>query len=425
MLNPANDAVRRVRNFQFFRPSHELTAKDVEKARVHIKKYWETLKRYYPDDEDSLIGLPKPYLVPSYEVGTEFDYNEMYYWDSYFMVQGIMDEEHKELVLGILENLLFLFKRYKIIPNASRTFLMGRSQPPLLTSFIWEVYSAYGMDQEWLKECMDVALNEYKIVWMGTTKPNARQIHKGLSRYYDINYQHNLAEAESGWDMTPRFNHKCLDYLPVDLNAFLFKYESDFARYYRLIGNRSESAHWEVAAAARAKTMEQLMWSEIRDLYYDYNYVKLKRGNVSSLASYCPMWAGMIDDKRAKELVKSLRRFENRGGLATTDVQPLNQYVRGTIPTQWAFPNGWAPLHMLVVQGLQRYGYHEDARRIAMKWLRTNLGWFTTHGVFLEKYNVIQTDKPPLKGLYPTQTGFGWTNAVFEKFCREFIDGKK
>lgn len=371
-----------------------------------------------------MIGLPKPYLVPSYEVGTEFDYNEMYYWDSYFMVQGIMDEDHKELVVGILENLLFMFKRYKIIPNASRTFLMGRSQPPLLTTFIWEVYDTYRMSAKWLYESMAVAEQEYQVVWMGTTKPNARQAYKGLSRFYDINYQHNLAEAESGWDMTPRFNHKCLDYMPVDLNAMLFKYETDFARYYRLKGDRRQAARWEVAAAARNKTMNDLMWSELRGLYYDYNYVKEKRGGVSSLASYFPLWAGMADDKRARELVKSLRRFENRGGLATTDVQPLNQYVRGTIPTQWAFPNGWAPLHLIVIQGLQRYGYHEDARRIAMKWLRTNLNWFNANGVFLEKYNVIQPDKPPIKGLYPTQNGFGWTNAVFEKLCQEFIDGK-
>lgn len=50
-------------------------------------------------------GLPKPYLVPAYEEGHEFDFNELYYWDSYFMVQGLLDDEHRELVMGILENL--------------------------------------------------------------------------------------------------------------------------------------------------------------------------------------------------------------------------------------------------------------------------------------------------------------------------------
>jgi alpha,alpha-trehalase len=134
------------------------------------------------------------------------------------------------------------------------------------------------------------------------------------------------------------------------------------------------------------------------------------------------MWAGMVSANRAAALVKALRRFENKGGLATTEALPLGQFVLGSTPTQWAFPNGWAPLHFIVVEGLRRYGYHLEANRIAMKWLRTNLDWFTVHGVFLEKYNVVNPDKPPQKGVYPSQTGFGWTNAVFERFCRDFVD---
>jgi len=130
----------------------------------------------------------------------------------------------------------------------------------------------------------------------------------------------------------------------------------------------------------------------------------------------------MVNKEQASDMVRGLKRFENKGGLATTDSLPLGQYVLGSMPTQWAYPNGWAPLHFLVVKGLQRYGYNQDAERIAIKWLKTNLQWFQEHHVFLEKYNVVQPDKPPVKGAYPSQTGFGWTNAVFERFCQEFID---
>jgi alpha,alpha-trehalase len=132
----------------------------------------------------------------------------------------------------------------------------------------------------------------------------------------------------------------------------------------------------------------------------------------------------MVDGRQAQAMVKALRRFENKGGLATTDALPLNQYVPGvaTMPTQWAYPNGWAPLHFIVIEGLERYGYHDDAKRIATKWLKTNLNWFNEHGVFLEKYNVVSPEKPPVKGVYPSQTGFGWTNAVFERLCQQYID---
>ncbi len=409
---------------KFWPSQRDLSAADVAGARDYISAYWHKLQRFHPKDDESLLGLPKPYLVPAYEEGHEFDFNELYYWDSYFMVQGMFDAQHKDLVIGILENLLSLYKRLKIIPNASRTYLTGRSQPPFLTTFIWEAYDAFKLDDKWLKNAMAIAESEYETVWMGTSKPNARQVYRGMSRYYDINLLHDLAEAESGWDMNPRFGHKCLQFVPVDLNALLYKYEMDFARYYRHLNDVRTAAKWEVAAEYRKLTMRGLMWSNLKGLYYDYNYAKEKRGTVSSLATFYPMWAGMVDRPQAAQLVKALRRFENRGGLAATDVQQLSQLVPGSMPTQWAYPNGWAPLQYMVIKALQRYGYDEDGRRIAMKWLKTNLNWFNEHGVFLEKYNVVAPDKPPVKGLYPSQTGFGWTNAVFERLCREFIDGK-
>lgn len=403
----------------------DLSAKDVQPALDYIHAYWHKLERYHPKDDESLLGLPNKYLVPAFEEGHDFDFNELYYWDSYFMVQGMLDEEHKDLVIGILENLVSLFQRFKVIPNASRTYLMGRSQPPFLTTFIWDVYEAYDMDKKWLGKMLSVAEAEYKTVWMGTKKPNNRQVYKGLSRYYDINHLHDLAEAESGWDMTPRYGRKALDFVPVDLNALLYKYEMDFAKYYDLVGKKKDADNWREQAKIRKRVMRGLMWSNLRGLYYDYNYKKEKRGTVSSLAAYYPMWAGMVDKDQAEQMVKALKRFENKGGLATTDSVQLSKMVPGisNMPTQWAYPNGWAPLQLLVIQGLERYGYHEDAKRIAMKWLHTNLDWFQENGVFLEKYNVVAPDKPPVKGVYPSQTGFGWTNAVFERLCKEYIDG--
>jgi alpha,alpha-trehalase len=404
------------------RPDKPLTPADVARARKYIVDFWPRLTRLHPKDDDTLLGLPKPYLVPAYEEAHEYDFNELYYWDSYFMVQGLLDAEHKELTVGILEDLLSLFTRFKVIPNASRTFLTGRSQPPFLTSFIWDLYDTYKLDDKWLKKALAVAEDEYHTVWMGATKPNVRQVYRGLSRYYDINYLNDLAEAESGWDMTPRFNRRALEYVPVDLNALLYKYEIDFARAAKQFGDKRRAAEWATAARHRKATMDELMWDRSRGLYYDYNYTKEKRGNVSSLASYYAMWSGLASEEQAKAMVRALRRFEAKGGLATTDTLPIGQYVLGAIPTQWAYPNGWAPLHFLVVKGLQHYGYNQDAARIAGKWLKTNLAWFEIHGVFLEKYNVVQPDKPPVKGVYPSQIGFGWTNSVFERFCQEFVD---
>lgn len=420
-----NKAKRVVRAHLLVQGQTDLTVRDVQPAREYIHDWWRHATRFHPNDDASLLGLPKPYIIPSYDAEASFDYDELYYWDSYFICQGLLDDEHEELVKGILHDLLTLLKRYKVVPNASRTYLMGRSQPPFLTTFILDVYDRYKPGKEWLERSMALAQQEYKTVWMGMKKPNDRQVYRGLSRYYDINMLHDLAEAESGWDMTPRFSRRALNYLPVDLNALLYKYESDFARTGRILGDEKSAVKWYGLAQERARVMNELMWDRVRGMYFDYDYVRKRRSRVSSLAAYFPMWAGMVDEQQAALLVKSLHGFEHKGGLATTD----SLHIRGTVldhmPTQWAYPNGWANLHFVVVQALERYGYHAEAQRIAMKWLRTNLAWFAVHGEFLEKYNVVSPSKLPVQGVYPTQKGFGWTNAIFERFCRDYIDTKK
>ena len=273
-----------------------------------------------------------------------------------------------------------------------------------------------------MKQAIEIAKSEYETVWLGTRKPNVRLVHEGLSRYYDINYLNDLAEAESGWDMTPRFGRKALSYLPVDLNALLYKYEMDFARAADIFGDIEEVRVWENAAAARKKAMDKLMWDKVRGMYFDYNFKKGRRGTISSLATYFTMWSGLASESQADAMMRALARFDHKGGLCTTDDRPFSYQIPGSMPVQWAYPNGWAPLQYISIKGMERYGYQDDAQRIAMNWLRTNLDWFNKEHVFLEKYNVVDPEKPPLKGVYPSQTGFGWTNGVFERFCQEYID---
>lgn len=399
----------------------DLNSKELESALIYIKDYWSKLERNHTQDDSTLVGLPYSYLVPSVDPTQPFSFNEMYYWDSYFMVQAMLDIDHLELVKGILENLLTLMQRFKVVPNASRTYFTGRSQPPFLTSFIMDVHKL-AKDPIWLEKAMAIAKEEYENVWMGQAQPNWRQVYGGLSRYYDVNVLHDLAEAESGWDMTTRFSRKALNYLPVDLNTLLYKYEVDFAESADILGNARQAEDWRLRAQTRKNIMNELMWSKTFNLYFDYNYKKERRGSVASLASYYPMWAGMASDQQAKQLVKSLRKFEHIGGLATTDRSTFLPNI--TIPAQWAYPNGWAPLHFIVVEGLKRYGYHEDAERIARKWLKTNLDWYIKNNVFLEKYNVVNPKKMPVEGVYPTQMGYGWTNAIFERFYQDFIQNK-
>ena len=110
--------------------------------------------------------------------------------------------------------------------------------------------------------------------------PHNRKVHDGLSRYYDINNLHDLAEAESGWDMTPRFQRQALDYLPIDLNCLLYKYESDFARAAFILGEKSEENRWHKVAEYRQANVTNLMWNKRDGFFFDFNYVTGKQSKV-------------------------------------------------------------------------------------------------------------------------------------------------
>lgn len=400
--------------------TEKLNEKQLKNSLRYIDKKWDELKRTNHSDIGTLIGLPYPYIIPSIRNGS-FNFSEQYYWDSYFTALGMDEPKHQELVEGMLENLIFLYKRFGLIPNASQMYFLGRSQPPLLTSFIFLVYERYDKPLHWLEEKMKIAEAEYRTVWTHDGHPYWHNIHKGLSRYYDINVLHDLAEAESGWDMTTRFDRRCLDYLPVDLNALLFKYEMDFARVAEMSGDKDGSDEWRALADARARTMTELMWGRTRGFFFDYNYTRRKGGDVWSLAAYYTMWAGSATEAQAERLVKNLDRFEKKGGLTTTTRPLIDMSIFGSLKTQWAYPNGWAPLHYIVIEGLNRYGYHDKAKKIAEKWLTTNTRWFEKHGIFIEKYNVVAPNKRPTEGVYPAQEGFGWTNGIYAYLASNYL----
>lgn len=405
-----------------FRPKHgSVSQSDQEKALDYINEYWDELLRHHPEDKGTLIGLPYPYLIPAAKSKNCFQFEEQYYWDSYFTALGLTEPEHQVLVEGMLENLIYLFNRFKVIPNASRMYFTSRSQPPLLTTFIFHIFDTYHKSNDWLEERIEVAKTEYQSVWMNNQHPQWHRVHRDLSRYYDVNMLHDLAEAESGWDMTPRFERKALDFLPVDLNSLLYKYETDFARAAEILSKNKEAESWQAKAKHRKRAMNDLMWGKLRGFYFDFNYERKVLGDIWSLAGYFTMWTGLASAEQAAKMVANLDKFEKIGGLSTTS-RPLidTNALFGSLPAQWAYPNGWAPLQYIVVEGLKRYGYEAEAKRIAQKWVKTNLSWFKAHKNFLEKYNVVNIRKKPVDGVYPLQTGFGWTNAVLVRFIKDF-----
>jgi len=129
--------------------------------------------------QEGLLYLPHPYVVP----GGRF--NEMYGWDSYFIVLGLIADHRTDLARDVIENFFFEIENYGSVLNANRTYYLTRSQPPFLTSMIRELYehpAAHPVTKAWLAHAYDYAKRDYH-VWI--TAPHLAG-DTGLARYYDV-----------------------------------------------------------------------------------------------------------------------------------------------------------------------------------------------------------------------------------------------
>ncbi len=385
----------------------------------YIKASWPTLIRHNPNDVKMLMGLPYPYVVPTCDNADGFTFNEMYYWDSYFVSLGLQHyPQYRDLVIGMTKNMAYMLKRFGMIPNSSRYSYMSCSQPPLFTRMVWLAYQILVQNNDktandFLLEMMNLAEMEHTEVWLGISGNHIRLMHDGLSRYFDVHLDDCLIVVESGWNQTTRCNHnRWRFHLPVCLNSILYKRETDMATAFRLIDQTDRAIKWEVAAKNRLYSMNKLMWNSRQKFFADYDYQKLRRNPEPSLAMFHTMWAGLATREQANAMVENwLPQFEHRGGLVTT--------LKEQKDCQFAWPNGWAPLQILVVDGLEYYGFKEEANRIRTKWLNMCAQTLTQTGKMWDTYNVVESNGNADPGIYGRLPGYGWTWASCDYFYHQ------
>ena len=127
-----------------------------------------------------LLYLENKYVVP----GGRF--NEMYGWDSYFIIRGLLQAGRIELARGMVDNFFFEIEHYGAMLNANRTYYLTRSQPPFLSSMFVDVYEAAQKsgtpDRAWLERAYADLDKDYG---MWTRDPHLAG-DTGLSRYFDF-----------------------------------------------------------------------------------------------------------------------------------------------------------------------------------------------------------------------------------------------
>ena len=405
----------------------------------HIDDLWQVLVREPGNHQpfSSLLPLPKPYVVPGGRFG------EVYYWDSYFTMLGLAESNRKDLLQDMADNFAWLIETYGHIPNGNRTYYLSRSQPPVFALMI-ELFEQAGLPGS--TRYLQQLIREYQY-WMdgsGALLPDQAHRHvvrmpdgSFLNRYWDDRdtprdeswrediataklsgrpasevYRDLRAGAASGWDYSSRWlrdpkrlaSIRTTQYIPVDLNAFLYKLETTIVRLAEEEGELLTSRSWQRKADARRKAMNHYLWDDISGVYRDYDWRRKIAGSFSA-AAVVPLFTGLATPEQARRIAVELRHLLlTSGGLLSSMVDSGEQ---------WDKPNGWAPLQWMAIEGLNAYGETRLAREIAVNWLTTVSHFYSLHHKLVEKYDISgQRARPGGGGEYPLQDGFGWTNGV-------------
>ncbi|MCA6079177.1 alpha,alpha-trehalase TreF [Fulvivirga sedimenti] len=414
--------------------------------KEHINLLWEHLTRE-PDQVSSLsslIALPQSYVVP----GGRF--REIYYWDSFFTMEGLMVSGRRDLAENMVRNFAYLIDTIGFIPNGNRAYYLGRSQPPFFSCMV-DLLASNNRDLyiSFLPEMQ----KEYDFWMSGSdnlTKPGkaVRRVVKMpdgtiLNRYWDDfplprpesykedvivakeivstgnesagaeeKFRHLRAGAESGWDFSSRWfaDHNSIatihttDIVPVDLNALLYFLELKLAQGYDWQGDQERARYYLGKATDRKAAINKYLWDDESSFYIDYDFVNDRGTGVLSLAASFPLYFKIADKAKAKKVMERLQgEFLQDGGFVTT----LNKTGQ-----QWDWPNGWAPLQWITINGLYNYEYNDLGNEGAQRWLSRNEEVFKATGKMMEKYNVVDISLLAGGGEYALQDGFGWTNGV-------------
>ncbi|WP_426662467.1 trehalase family glycosidase [Rhodanobacter aciditrophus] len=224
-------------------------------------------------------------------------------------------------------------------------------------------------------------------------------------------YLGDRAMRESGFDVNFHFGPYAgltHHYAPVGLNSLLYRYERDLHDFAVELGRTADAARWARIAAARKAAMDKYLWQPAQGMYMDYDFVAGKPSDDPYLTAFYPLWAGAASTAQAQALRGKLALFERRGGLAMS--------TRAT-GAQWDAPYGWAPTNWLAIAGLDAYGFHDDAHRLAGKFMATVDRSYASDGTIREKYNMARGDADVriTAGYTQNVVGFGWTNGVYLK----------
>jgi alpha,alpha-trehalase len=405
-----------------------------------------------------LLYLPNRYVVP----GGRF--NEMYGWDSYFIIVGLLQGGERDFSRGIIENFFYEIENYGAVLNANRAYYLTRSQPPFLTSMIMAQYAADKKaghdDRKWLARAYDYAQRDHEL-W---TKPPKLAGDTGLARYFDVGEGPvpDIADhpeyyaAIADWLLKhPDVTYDKPDYIAPTLaqgigpelqvplcdnkacpNSHAVRMTADFYQGDRAMRESGfdPSFRWGPFDGSTHHYAPVCLNS----LLYKAEMDLAEMATILGRPQEATKWRAAADQR--KVLINKYLWNADKGMFFDWDFitgkQSTYNYVTTFYPlwvglatpeqakavmknlaifeqpgglamsdqqtgVQWDLPYGWAPTNLIAIEGMRRAGFNSDADRVSKKFLNTVLTNFKRTGAIREKYNVVTgSDEAPVLAGY-------------------------
>ncbi|CBY08903.1 unnamed protein product [Oikopleura dioica] len=468
MQNPSVEEIR-----SFVASHFDQTGSDSPEMREfgeNVHKIWPQLgrkvKRDVAENNELYSFIPLNYttVVPT---GHDGRFREMYYWDSYWHIRGLLVSEAYQVVFELLNNFKSLVERFGFIPNGTRKYYTTRSQPPFYSTAVHDFYehckanpeatNVINMTCEKILEYFLPSMEAELKWWLQNRKielengdfgfaygcpitvprPEAYlDDKKVLDEIQDSEERRQKARditsaAESGWDFSSRwvppgvYNDELkgkvtslletTKVLPVDLNSIILNSAV-------ILENLTKKDEYKALKESLMKTIESYMFDAENSTFNDYWFEsEIKHSDKFFSSDFVPLYfknypASIDADSRDKAMMESMKK---QGVL---DFQFGIPQSLDESDEQWDFPNAWPPSVHMIIMGLAKSGSEEcrqEAKIQAEKWVNANRDAFVKFGQMFEKMNV-EKGSPGEGGEYIVQTGFGWSNGVVLDFLYEF-----
>lgn len=391
--------------------------------------------------------LPEPFLAAWKKSPTFF------YFDNYFINKGALEIDSLSIYSkDAIDDCIFLINKFGFVPNFNDKEGEDRSQTPYLSMMVRDVYSRMEIkDTAWLRQSYIALLKEYRF-WADDAIENHSTGIPELQHYGQHATQEELVgfyrrvlpgrlgikdstltkdemakvaapyvtEAEA-MDFTPRFDRRAPGFVAVELNSNLYLYEKNFAWMEKILRIKS-GVDWTRRSEERKEQIQKYLWDERRGLFMDYDYKNRQFGKIACITSVAPLYAGIATPMQAKRFVENLSLFEYKYGISICE---KNNYP-SPAEFQFDYPANWAAFTVLTIMGLDRYGYKDQAKRIAIKFLDVVTKNFfypepkqTGHNLY-EKYNAVNGQINGAGYGYGLNKFFGFTAGGFV-WCYNYL----